>query len=1070
MRQSPASSQLSTLVFPICVVLSLALVVLPAKSQVVGASISGTVTDTSGALIAHAHIKVTSVQTGVVRDAIADGSGFYNLPNLSAGTYNIEASAPGFQTLTQAGVLLTVGSQQVINMKMQIGRVSQHVEVQSQVAPTIDLSTSSVGNDVNSVTIRELPLNGRDWTQLATLEPSVSSMSSLQQAPASNGRGNRGYGTQMTISGGRPTQNSYRIDGISVNDQENSAPGSVLGVALGVDAIQEFSILTTNYSSEYGRTSGGVINAISRSGTNRLHGSAYEFIRNSAVDARNFFDGVKIPPFRRNQFGASAGGPLRRDRAFLFGDYEGLRQSLGLTQVDTVPSNDLRNGIYHNSNGTTTNITIDLKVAPFLGLWHAPNGSILSPGNTAKYSVSTQQILSEDFWASKFDLTISAKDSLAMSFQRDTSKSTQPDALNTLLAGFDTARYLGVIEETHTFNSQFINAARVGYNRAQSDNNYGDAAVNSLAKDPSLGAIPGFDAPQIKVPGLTTFNGGLSTITASHYHWNDFQFYDDAFLTLGVHAIKIGMAFEPMQEDYSQINAPGGQYTFNSLLGFLQNQPLQLTAQLPGTSSPRDLRQKIIGAYIQDDIRLRPNLTVNAGLRYEIATVPKEVQGKLASLKYLTEAQPETGKPLWANPTLKNFEPRIGFSWDPSARGKTSIRGGLGLYDVLPLTYEFAIIEVSTPPYAIVGSASHLAQGSFPAGNYSALAAPSANRVTYIDPHPKRNYVMMWNFNMQREVAPQLTVMLGYVGTRGVHQPFRADDVDTVLPVSSTPAGYLWPSPAGSGTKLNPAVGRIDNLSWVSNSFYHSGIAELTKSMAHGFQLQGSYTWSRSIDEGSGSTHGDPFANSLPAEFNFDRRLRRGLSDFNVSQNAVLDGIWMLPGLASHALASTIVSGWQIGGIVQLRSGLPFTPIMGGDPLGLEDYEPLDYPDRIYSGAGCGTPTNSGNINYLKLSCFAAPSPITRLGTGRRNSVIGPRLRDVDLSLVKNNPIERISQDFNIQLRYDLFNILNHANFNPPIDNSSLFDAKGNAVAGAGLIDSTATTARQMQLAVKFIW
>ena len=1069
MHLSRYKSTLLVFLLRICVVLTIGVTVAPSSAQVTGASINGTVTDKSGAVLAHAQISATAIETGIVHTATSDTAGFYLLPNLPPGSYSITVSATGFETLTQTGVLLTVGNQQVINVTMLIGRVSQHVDVQSGLASTIDLSTSSIGTDVNSETIRELPLNGRDWTQLATLQPGVSSMGSMQSAPASNGRGNRGYGTQMSISGGRPTQNNYRIDGISVNDQENSSPGSVLGVALGVDAIQEFSILTTNYSAEYGRTSGGVINAISRSGTNVFHGTAYEFIRNSAVDARNYFDGAHVPPFRRNQFGGSASGPLRKDRAFLFGDYEGLRQALGLTQLDVVPSADLRNGIYHNSNGTTTNIAIDPKVAPFLPLWAPSNGAVLAPGNTARYSVSTQQILGENFWASKFDYTMSAKDSLAASFQRDTSKSTQPDALNTLQAGFDTARYLGVIEETHTFSANVINSARIGYNRAQSDNNYGDQAINPLAKETSLGAIPGFDAPQIKVPGLTTYNGGLSTITASHYHWNDYQAYDDAFVTAGVHGIKVGAAFEPMQEDYSQINAPGGQYTFNSLLGFLQNQPIQLTAQLPGTSSPRDLRQKIFGAYIQDDIRLRPNLTVNAGLRYEIATVPKEVKGKLASLQYLTEAQPETGIPLWANPTWKNFEPRVGFAWDPSAKGKTSLRAGMGLYDVLPLTYEFAIIEVSTAPYAIVGSASNLAAGSFPAGNFGALAAPNANRVTYIDPHPARNYVMMWNANVQQELARNLTIMVGYVGTRGVHQPFRADDVDIVLPTGSESTGYLWPSPAGSGTKLNPSVGRIDNLTWVSNSFYHGGIANVTKSMGHGFQLQGSYTWSRSIDEGSGSTHGDPFANSLPNEFYFNRRLRRGLSDFNVSQNLTVNGVWMLPGPGLHGFGSLLLDGWQLGGILQVRSGLPFTPVMGGDPLGLKDYEPLDYPNRDYS-SGCKSANNPGKVSYLKLSCFAAPNPITRLGNGRRNSIVGPGLRNVDFSLFKDNHIERISQDFNLQLRFEIFNILNHANFNAPVDNTSVFDASGNPISSAGLIDSTSTTSRQLQLAAKFVW
>jgi hypothetical protein len=546
------STHLKSRVIRLAVLIVLAATVttaIRAFAQVTGAAINGTVNDDTGAVVSNAKISIKAEATGITRTAMTDSAGFYNVPNLAAGTYTVVVSAAGFQTLVQSGIVLTVGNQQVINVKMQVGTVSQQILVQGEQAPTVQLSTSSIGTAVNAATIRELPLNGRDWTQLATLQPGVASMGSVQSAASSNGRGNRGYGTQMTISGGRPTQNNYRIDGITVLDQENSAPGGVLGVSLGVDAIQEFSIITTNSSAEYGRTSGGVINAISRSGTNTFHGSVYEFIRNSALDAENFFDGPTIPPFKRNQFGASAGGPIRKNRAFIFGDYEGLRQSLGITMKDNVPSSDLRNGIYHNANGTTTNFTIDPKVAPFLNLWAPANGAIHSPGNTAVYSVAVQQVIGENFWDSKFDYTFSDRDSMSSSFQRDTSLGTVPDALNTLQAGFNTSRYLGTIDEVHIFNPQFINSARVGYNRAQSENNYGNSAINPLASDKSLGAIPGIDAPEITVPGLTTYNGGLTAITTSIYHWNSFQEYDDAFLTKGAHSLKFGIAVERMQEN-----------------------------------------------------------------------------------------------------------------------------------------------------------------------------------------------------------------------------------------------------------------------------------------------------------------------------------------------------------------------------------------------------------------------------------------------------------------------------------------------------------------------------------------
>ena len=1035
-----------------------------AVGQVAGATLSGTVTDSSGAVLPKAELAIADVSTGIVRTVNSDTSGLYTAPNLLPGTYSITASAAGFATQVRSNVVLTVGAQLEINFAMKVGSSTERVNVEAE-TPGVQLASSSISAVVDQNTVRELPLNGRDWTQLATLQPGVVSMASAQPAVAGFARGNRGYGAQLTISGGRPQQNNYRIDGVTVNDYVNSGPGSVLGVTLGVDAIQEFSVLTMNYSAEYGRTSGGVVNAITRSGTNKFHGNAYEFIRNSALDARNYFDGPNIPPFKRNQFGGSIGGPVIKDRTFFFVDYEGLRQSLGITSVDTVPSLDLRNGIIHNTNGTTTTVTVNPNVQPFLALWHVPNGALLGTGNTGLYSVAIQQITNENFLATRGDHKFSDKDSIAASYQYDTAPSTQPDALNDISGGFKTIRHSTSLEETHIFSPQFIDTIRIGYNRVVADNDDGLSAINPAAGTTALGTVPGRDAPLISVPGLTQFSGGENAITTSRYRWNSFQGYDDAFVTKGKHSLKFGAAGERIQDNLEQLGAPGGQFKFGSLTAFLTDQPTTLTAQLPGTLSERGLRQTIFGTYLQDDWRLKPTLTLNLGMRYEMSTVPTEVNGKLSTLRNITDSQPHLGDPLFANPTLRNFEPRIGFAWDPFGTGKTSVRGGFGIFDVLPLVYEYGIIEISPPPFAIVATATSLPAGSFPTGAYSLLQVPSALRNTYIQPNPKRNYVMQWNYNMQRELAPNLTATIAYVGSRGVHQPFRADDIDTVLP-TLTPAGYLWPSPAGSGTRLNTNVGRIDALIWDSNSAYNGLETQVVKKMAHGFQLQGSYTWSKSIDDGSGSTHGDPFANSISSEFFFDAKIRRGLSDFNIKHNAVINYIWEIPGVHSGNVLGWAASGWQAGGVFEVQSGLPFTPLLGGDPLGLKSNFPYDFPNHNFT-AGCGSGVNPGQIQYINMQCFSFPNPSTLLGNTSRNSIIGPGLTDLDFSLFKNNRIPRISEQFNVQFRAEVFNILNHANFQAPIDNETLFDQNGVPVPGAGRIDRTTTTARQLQFAVK---
>jgi len=321
------------------------LVASQAYAQVSGATLSGTVTDSSGAVIPNAQVAILDVSTGVTRTVTTGGAGFYTAPNLLPGIYEIRATAPGFSTQVHRGITLTVGAEQALDIKMQVGQVSQTVEVTTE-APTVELTSSTLSAVVNATTVRELPLNGRSWTDLATLQPGVNQIVTMQAYnDGGSGRGNRGFGSQITIAGARPTQNNYRLDGVSINDYANGAPGSVLGGNLGVDAIQEFSVLTGNYSAEYGKTSGGVVNAITRSGTNQFHGSAYEFIRNSALDARNYFDAATIPPFRQNQFGVSAGGPIIKNNTFIFGDYEGIRESKGVTTSNVVPSTNARNGI-----------------------------------------------------------------------------------------------------------------------------------------------------------------------------------------------------------------------------------------------------------------------------------------------------------------------------------------------------------------------------------------------------------------------------------------------------------------------------------------------------------------------------------------------------------------------------------------------------------------------------------------------------------------------------------------------------------------------------------------------------
>jgi hypothetical protein len=1096
MRVTECPDKLSA-AFSVCMILSISVFLAsPAYAQVSGATLTGTVTDSSGSVIPRAQVSIREVATGVVHSFQTDNAGFYSAPNLLPGNYEVTCTASGFNREVRTGIRLTVGAQQVLDIKMHIGQVTQTVEVTGE-APTVQLTSSTLSAEVDATTVRELPLNGRSWTDLATLQPGVNSIQTQAAFNTGAARGNRGFGSQVTISGARPQQNNYRLDGVSLNDYANGAPGSVLGGNLGVDAIQEFSVLTSNYSAEYGKTSGGVVNAITKSGTNQLHGSAYEFIRNSALDARNFFDKATIPPFRRNQFGASAGGPIRKDRTFVFADYEGIRESLGLTSVNTAPSAAARSGHLCSLPGTPpactpTTVTVDPMVQKYLGFFGLPNGPLRGNGDEGIFTFVQQQKVTENFFTTRVDHRFSEKDSLFGTYIFDNTPFTTPDNFDAVLTEDQTKRQILILEETHVFAPTVVNALRFGFNRNFVNNTASVTAINPLAADTTLGAVPGHNAAELSVPGISAFAGGVGG-SAFFYRWNSFQGYDDAFLTRGLHSIKFGVAAERDQLNLLQVSEALGQFKFSSLSNFLTNQPKGFMAAFPNTLSERGLRQTIFGLYVQDDWRLRPNLTLNLGMRYEMATVPTEVQGKLSNLYNITDATPHLGDPFFSNPTLRNFEPKVGFAWDPLRSGKTAVRGGFGVFDGLPLLYVTRAFVGRAAPFFEIGSATNLKPGSFPGGAFG-LLGPQSFEYTSAQRNPPRNYVMQWNFNIQRELTPNLTALIGYVGSHGVHQPFNGGDANIVLP-ALTSAGYLWPNPVGSGRLVNPNAGHIDLLDWGGSSLFDALELGVTRTMSHGLQIHGSFTWGKSIDNSSGVVASDTFGNSISSLPWYNLKLSRAASDFNVARTLVISGTWQAPTLKSaSALVAWVANGWELGAIYKANDGTPFTATFGtdGDPLGQNSTDTWDYPNRL-SGPGCATLTNPGNPNnYIKTQCFAVPTAPSAAfyaahcdpsfgtfpqcfnlrGNAGRNILVGPGTSNLDFSVFKNHYIRRISENFNAQFRVEAFNILNRTNFSVPVspDNTDIFDSSGKPTGVAGLLTSTTTTAREIQFALKLLW
>jgi hypothetical protein len=1001
----------------------------------------------------------------VTREVTSDMDGVYNLPALPPAVYEITLSAPGFVTQMWTGITVGVGTDRVVNIVMRPGDPKTVVRTAAPPA-AVSQASSCCGGNVNSSTVRETPLNGRDWAQLATLQAGVTGV----QTGSATGGGNvdRGFGAPVSISGARPDQNSYRLDGVSINDYANGAPGSVLGDNLGIDAVEQISVLGSNYPAAYGRTSGGIINAVTRSGTNSFHGDVYEFLRNSALDARNFFDGP-IPPFKRNQFGGSGGMAIQKDRTFIFGDYEGLRQSLGLTTVDTVPSPAARNGQL-----STGNVTVDPSVARFLQAFYPlPNGSLLGTGDTGIFTFAGQQITNENYFTIRLDHKFSATDSAQGTYMRDSSKTVQPDEFNELLSDIVSARQVVSLHEAHVFSTDTLNTARFGFSRAVGIQGQVTSVLNPLMLDPSYSFVPGEFAGEIRaVPGVTNFTGAP---TAQHFlsssrslAWNSFQGGDDVSLTRGIHAMSFGAVVERMQDNELSFANVNGNFRFDTLADFLTNKPTVFQGIQTGGIPDIGLRQTLAGAYFQDDIRLRSNFILNAGLRYEMVTVPTEAHNRISNLLHPSDALPHVGAPFFHNPTLRNFEPRIGLVWNPGG-GKTLVRSGFGVFDVLPLPYEFNLSFQRAAPFVNSIFANALPAGSFPTGAYAQFVQqPGSELGTYVEQNPKRNYVMQWNLSVARELTSSLALTVGYVGSRGVHLPYRVDNIDMVLP-TLTPTGYVFPPTATSQT-LNPNFGRIDATLWQANSFYDALQADLAKRVSHGIQFHIAYTWGKSIDTLSATEADDAFPNGLFNQLFFDQRTSRGPSDFNVAQTFVLNFTWEVPSPASNsAFPKWPLSGWQFGGVYKASTGQPFTPILGGDPAGMKVDETSE-PPSLAGGPGCAALVNPGNPNtYIKTQCLAFPGP-NRWGNLGRNSLVGPGVSNLDFSVFKNNPVKRISESFNAQFRAEFFNILNRANFGSPTQNLAVFDQNGLSIPSAGLITSTQTTSRQIQFALKFIW
>jgi hypothetical protein len=990
-------------------------------------SISGFITDDTGAALPGATVTVNHVETDQKRVLVTDGGGRYRAQQLAPGKYEVTVELSGFRTARTPDVTLTVGQDALVNIQLKVGGIDEQVIVTAN-AGLVNLGQSSVAALVDEKQIRELPLNGRDFSQLTLLQPGVTaSPSSAQQV-------DRGMGTQVSIAGARPNQISYQLDGTDANTQGNGSPGSAAGGLLGVETVREFQVLVNNYSAEYGRSTGGIVTAVTRSGTNKLNGTLFEFNRDSRFDSRTYFDDptAALPALKRNQFGGYLGGPLIKDKTFFFGSYEGLRQDRGVTTIATVPS-----------RATRARTDISPVTRPYLLLYPEPNGR--ETGAIGLYSLQVTAPTRENYALGKIDHAFSNAQSISMRYSWDRARVNQDQPITYWTTETRTRSQSFVLEHKWIVRSNLLNVAKVAWNGAYeaTDN------LEKLAFEPRLFFVPNTRFGNIGVSGLTPL--GPDTNTPTFVNLKSLQFIDNLTWSRSSHNVKTGINFTHYMNDQDSSFDFGGNYAFTSLENFVQNRPGTYEGQAPGSTTARRWRQDLIGLYAQDDWTAARNLTVNMGVRYEFITTPHELDGREASMPNLQAAATVAGGPIFKNPSLKNVAPRGGFAWNITGDGKNALHGGAGLFFEPILSNVYRAYGNRTPPYY---NLINPANPTFPTPPTSGTS--SLLRLDLVDYNIKNPYRAQYNLTYQRELPGSTIVTAGFVGSRGYNQ-IRNVEYNQAIP-QIVNGNYFFP--VGS-TRRNPNFGSIrlrtsDGLSW-----YKGMILGASRRFKAGVAVQAAYTLGKSEDLGSQAIGSGDFDNSFQPAYAFDPMSNKGLSDFDIRHNMVINGTWEIPvGTSLGGIARAIAQGWQLSSILTLRSGIPFTPV-----LGLDRARALpraggagQRPDLV---AGCSlNPVLGGADTYFDTNCFSLPAAGT-FGNVPRNTIIGPRFASWDMAFFKNIPFPGRRR---IQLRAEGFNITNRVNFGLPA--TTVFNSAGR-VSNAGQITTIVGTARQWQFGAK---
>jgi len=1033
----------------------------PASAQTTS-TLAGDVKDSNGAVIPGVVVTARSLETGRTSTATSDEEGRYVFAGLPVGPYEVRAGKTSFKNYVYERITLTVGEAATLDIRMEVTGLDEQVNVTDEAA-LVNTQTPELSFLVGERSMRELPLNGRNYTDLALLQPGVVAY------PHRDTGSVVAHGVGASINGQDPRSNVYLLDGTPQNDFTNGPSGSAAGTSLGLETIREFRVETNAYSAEYGRNFGGQINAVSKSGTNAFHGSLYEFHRNDNLDARNFFDGARKPEFRRNQFGGSFGGPLRRDKLFFFGGYESLRENLGRTLLTATPDLDAREGFVTRCNITPPagrpcpagnidriHVGVNPVIRPFLDAYPLPNtGSPRVTGNLAAYVFGFDQQIRQHFLQGRVDYNRSARDQFFGRYTFDDADQRLPTDFPQFPRTFFSRNQFFTGEYRQTLSSSTLNTFRLNFSRTRIGQN-----VEANLASPLPEFVPGRGiVGDIDIGGIPRFgpqsSGNLrlvQNVTGGEYGLTHSR---------GRHLFKAGALAERYQDNMVNPTFSNGIYTFASVSDFIQNRPQRFVGLTPTAALDRYWRFTLFGIYAQDTWRVHPRLSLSGGLRYEASTMPVDTGGRDVSLPNLSDRTPTRG-PLYQNPTLKNLAPRVGFAWDVLGDGKTSLRGGFGIY-YNTNNQQNLIVTVTNPPAT---PRPVINNPTFPVPNF--VGSLSIRPVQFDLDNP---YLQVWNLNLQRELWFDTVVTVGYAGTRGVNL-LRSSDVNIPAPVIRADGTPFWP--AGQA-RPNTAFTTIELKSSDGNSWYNALIFEARKRLSRGLNAQLSYTFSRNIDTTQASTFFSDATNGTTTAFPEFPALdyNKGLSDYHAKHNLVVNFTWQLPfGGAREGLAGLLTRGWQLSGIGQARSGNPLTVFIARN-RSRSQWSPslapgigFDRPD-FAPGFTARTAVLGGPDRYFDPAAFRLPAPGT-LGNVGRGVLIGPNLRVFDLSLVKNTRWDMLGDDGVVQLRLEAFNLFNRANFAPP----GLIVFTGAAdneqpLSTFGRIRSTTTASRQVQLGVR---